>query len=226
MAINFFNEITANNSSHYIAAALSDRVSTANTNLTTQDMVFTLDKDILYGAKVDQGNVKLTIPNNIWVSGQSYEMYDSSNIITNFYVVVDENDGTKSVFKCLKNSKTFNGGNITILPSTIKPSKFFTNMSDMLYKTSDGYIWKYMYNLTTNEVAKFCSSNFVAVKIDNAIANTAVNGAIDIINITSPGSGYNKYAYASISQATIGGNLLKYKIIPTEFSNIYEFQII
>lgn len=227
IAKQFYDSLTANTSSYYIGVAnSSELVSTANTVASIADMVHELDKEILYGNKVVSSDVSMTIRTNAWVSGTIYSMYDDAVANNdNFYVVVDESDNTKSVFKCLKNKKTFVGGTSVIAPSVIKPSKFYINPTDKLFKTSDGYIWKFMYNLDTSEISKFCSATFTAVKQDTAVGSAAVSGAIEVVDVVLPGSNYNKYAYASISQASIGGNPSKYKITPTEFSNIYEFNL-
>lgn len=90
-----------------------------------------------------------------------------------FYVMTDD----YNVYKCLDNN---NGG-----ASTVKP--FGTPIEPV--KTSDGYIWKFLYNVPVALRNKFLSNVYLPVM--NALQNQYYsNGKINTVRIDSMGSGY------------------------------------
>ena len=91
-----------------------------------------------------------------------------------FYVVTDE----YNVYKCLDN----NNGAL----SKIKPSG--TQLAPI--KTTDGYIWKFMYNIPINLRNKFYTDEYIPVV--SALTNHFYsNGTIDNVYITNRGEGYS-----------------------------------
>ena len=91
-----------------------------------------------------------------------------------FYVVTDE----YNVYKCLDN----NNGAL----SKIKPSG--TQLDPI--KTTDGYIWKFMYNIPINLRNKFYTDEYIPVV--SALTNHFYsNGTIDNVYITNRGEGYS-----------------------------------
>lgn len=90
-----------------------------------------------------------------------------------FYVMTDD----YNVYKCLdNNNNSF---------STIKPSGTSVNP----ISTSDGYIWKYMYNVPINLRNKFLSAD--QIPVSSALTNQFYsNGSLDSILITNKGTGY------------------------------------
>ena len=98
-----------------------------------------------------------------------------------FYVVTDE----YNVYKCLDNN---NGG-----LSKIKPSG--TQLDPI--KSTDGYIWKFMYNIPINLRNKFYTDEYIPVV--SALTNHFYsNGTIDNVYITNRGQGYSS-AIVSVS---------------------------
>ena len=106
-----------------------------------------------------------------------------------FYTVTDE----FNVYKCLDNNDA---------KSTEKP----TGRSTSVIETADGYKWKYMYTILASEVLKYMTTEWIPVKVldedDGSnqwlVQEAAVDGAIDIINVTNQGSGYsNKFGVDS-----------------------------
>lgn len=91
----------------------------------------------------------------------------------NFYVMTDD----FNVYKCLDNNNNSR--------STSKP----TGTSVSPITTSDGYIWKYMYNVPINLRSKFLDDNYIPVV--SALTNQFYsNGTVDNIIINNKGSGY------------------------------------
>jgi len=91
----------------------------------------------------------------------------------NFYVMTDD----FNVYKCLDNNLNAR--------STVKP----TGTSVTPISTSDGYIWKYMYNVPINLRNKFL--NDAQIPVVSALTNQFYsNGTIDSVIINNKGSGY------------------------------------
>jgi hypothetical protein len=59
-----------------------------------------------------------------------------------------------------------------------------------------GYRLQYMYKITTSEVTKFLTSDFIPVSTDATVSGDAVDGALDVVRITA-GSGYTDGTYYS-----------------------------
>lgn len=92
---------------------------------------------------------------------------------TNFYVMTDD----YNVYKCLDNNNNAR--------STIKPTG--TSITPII--TSDGYIWKYMYNVPINLRSKFLNDE--QIPVISALTNQFYsNGTMDSILINNKGSGY------------------------------------
>jgi len=118
----------------------------------------------------------LVAPRYDWTTGTIYDSYtDKSNMDGKaFYVLTDTND----VFKCLSNN---NGS-----ASTVKPTQSNLN-------TSDGYVWRWMYNIPTVLYNKFATNDFIPI-ID--AANSPIAGELTRIDVTDIGS---SYSYANIT---------------------------
>jgi len=128
-----------------------------------------------------------------WTSGTVYSMWrdtDTDMYERSYYVLTDE----YNVYKCLYNNKGS--------ASTVKPSGFST----LPFTTSDGYTWKYMYTVSLSEANKFLTPSYIPVKTIEtgdgstesdrqlAVQNTAVNGAIHVVETVQVGSGYHYIA--------------------------------
>jgi hypothetical protein len=141
--------------------------------------------DMIFGKKIDPADINLMIPRYNWVSGTVYAQYDDTDgdlYDKNFYIMVDT--GTrKHVFKCLFNN---NG-----VASTVQPDPNATSPSDEFYETADGYQWKFMYSIPVADFRKFATDDYIPVIANNDVASNAINGAIDVILVTSNGSNYD-----------------------------------
>jgi hypothetical protein len=92
---------------------------------------------------------------------------------SDFYVVTDE----FNVYKCLDNN---NGARSTIKPTTsvLEPIKL-----------TDGYVWKFMYNIPINLRNKFVTDTHIPV-VSALTSSFYSNGKIDNIYITNRGKDY------------------------------------
>ena len=149
--------------------------------------------DLLACKRITASDVTFAIPRRNWVTGTTYDIYrhDYGDRITgtttaqtsnsgvsnladaNFYVLTTD----RNVYKCLDND-----GNTA---STVEP----TGTSTTVQTLADGYKWKYMYTLSASQQSNFLSTDFMAVETNSTVSSAAVDGAIDIIRIKTPGSG-------------------------------------
>lgn len=144
----------------------------------------------MYGAKrVSTGDVTHVIPRHDWTSTTVYDYYDDqdTNLLDDdFYVMTDE----YNVYKCLWNA----GGGA----STTKP----TGVSTSQFTTADGYIWKFMYKVSTASALKFLTNDYLPVQTLESddgsdqwdVQSAAVDGSINVIKVTNGGSGYTDAA--------------------------------
>lgn len=149
----------------------------------------------MYGVKrIQSADVTHAIPRYDWTSGTVYTAYDDQdvNILTeNFYVMTED----YNVYKCLFN----NGG----AASTTKP----TGTSTARFTTADGYIWKFMYTVSTAKALKFLTSDYMPVQTlasDDgttqwSVQSAAVDGSIEVVKVTSGGSGYGSAPTVTIT---------------------------
>jgi hypothetical protein len=149
----------------------------------------------MYGAKrITTADVTHAIPRHDWTSGTVYDQYDDqdTNLLDDdFYVMTED----YNVYKCL-----FNNGNAA---STSQP----TGTSSSEFTTADGYIWKYMYTVTTARALKFLTNDYIPVQTLGSDDGTdqwdvqaaAVDGAIHVIKVTSGGSGYGSAPAVTIT---------------------------
>ena len=120
-----------------------------------------------------------------------------------FYVM----NSSYEVFKCLYNGE--DASNTTGQPATEEPTTAGGNYASAtgLYTetTGAGYIWKYMYTISTDDVLKFLSSDFLPIVLSTnasrqAVTAAAVDGAADVVLIEDAGLNLplSKTLYAGI----------------------------
>ena len=152
-------------------------------------------------------DVSLVIPRYNWSSGTFYSAYDDTQVgNTNAYYVINAN---QQVYMVLRASVSATG---TAVASTIEPTG---NTTGTPFKTSDGYVWKFMYSISATDANKFQSANFIPVKSipftnvnssvaeveQKAVQDAAVHGQIIGYGIESAGAGYS-----SAPTLTVQGN--------------------
>lgn len=146
----------------------------------------------MMGAKLITGNdIRHAIPRNDWSANTSYAMYDHCecslrlfNPNVEFFVVTSD----WNVYKCLSNNR--NG------LSTVMPTQTITNSA---VQESDGYVWKYMYTVSSEERLRFTTDSYIPVRtltVDNnslqwQVQENAIDGGIEAVKITNVGSGYS-----------------------------------
>ena len=152
-------------------------------------------------------DVSLVIPRYNWSSGTFYSAYDDTQVgNTNAYYVINAN---QQVYMVLRASVSATG---TAVASTVEPTG---NTTGTPFKTSDGYVWKFMYSISATDANKFQSANFIPVKSipftninssvaeveQKAVQDAAIHGQIIGYGIESAGAGYG-----SAPTLTVRGN--------------------
>jgi len=203
---------SAIDSDHYIGVGKSDvydSTDTTATPLRSIDQEHDLRSNLQAVKKVQAKSFVVRRYN--WSSGQIYSAYSDTQVglPTNpYYVMNDEQE----VFICLQQSKNSAG---TAQTSVVKPTAPSGALKNRPFSTADGYVWKFLYQLSAGQANSFLTSNFLPVEKvikDSSAAsafeltqlnvqNTAGTGNVIGIELTAPGSGYS-----SAPTVTIRGN--------------------
>jgi hypothetical protein len=146
--------------------------------------------NMIGGRKLSGNDIRHVIPRFNWAANTVFNQYDDlidSRVLksetNDFYVVTED----WNVYKCISN----NYGAV----STTKPLTIST-LTDV--QLEDGYIWKYMYTITSEEQLRFVTDDYIPVKtlsvndgsLQWQVQNNAISGGIHNILLTNFGSGY------------------------------------
>ena len=161
----------------------------------TANVEYTPWRDMFGAKRVTSSDVTHAIPRYDWTANTTYIFYDDqdTNLIEsdNFYVVTDD----YNVYKCLWNAGAG--------ASTTKP----TGVSTSPFTTADGYIWKYMYTVTTAKAIKFLTTSYLPVQTLTSdggedqwdVQAAAIDGGIHVVKVTAGGSGYGSAPAVTIT---------------------------
>ena len=151
----------------------------------TANIEYTPWRDMYAAKRITTADVTHAIERYNWTSGTVYDQFDDqdTNLLEDdFYVMTED----YNVYKCLFNASA--------TASTTKP----TGVSTSPFTTADGYIWKYMYTVTTAKALKFLTNDYIPVQTlasDGGedqwdVQTAAVDGGIHVVKVTAGGSGY------------------------------------
>lgn len=116
-------------------------------------------------------NSSFVIPTVNWASGSIYNTYsDSKPNQTQFYVTNSSNE----VFLVVKQPKNDETGQP--VASTVEPTATLAGNKATSFKTSDGYFWRFLYELSTLQIVNFRTSAFTPVQ---TITSTLADLTID-----------------------------------------------
>ena len=156
--------------------------------------------NMIAAKKVAGGDVELVIPRVLWTANTKYRQFDdaipfatllSANTTQNLkgmYVMTSE----RNVYKCVSNAISSNG---VTSNSTVMPTGTYTTSNGNI-ATSDGYIWKYMYNVKPSN--KFLTADWMPVpestaQFDYDVSTTGVvSGELVSIIVTANGTNYRE----------------------------------
>lgn len=180
-------------------------------NSTNEDVI--IRNNMVYLRKIEPNDVSLVSTRYDWNSGDVYDCWDHTIDMSTrpFYVVTDD----FYVYKCLDN----NNGAV----STVKP----TSTSLFPFRTSDGYLWKYMFTVPSFKRTKFQSRGRLPVQ--RALTDTFYNkGAVEQVVVSQPGSGYFdvQLTTVSVSGTTTGSGALAEITEVDSFGAITEISVI
>lgn len=144
-------------------------------------------RETMFLQRVNDGDVCLLARRIDWESGTVYDSYDhnySADLTAysgaeklsdaEFYVLTDE----YKVYKCIDNN--YNA------QSTVKP----TSTSTSVFELSDGYKWKFLFQIASADRTKFLDADYMPVRKLTGNPTFDVNGEIDSITVTDGGTGY------------------------------------
>lgn len=187
--------------------------------LDNQEEKIRIYKEIIAAKRVESSNVISVVPRVNWNTALNpvFDMYkpDYSGVPSTGGTAKQTVTGQNSlgaaklfvlntnyeVFKCIYNKQDVAPGtnNVSDMPVTT------ANYSNGIYTgPNDGYRWRYMYTMTTQQVMDFLSSDFMPVA--SYAGPTPVAGAIDTLYITAAGSGLpaNKVGASALYAPILG----------------------
>lgn len=161
----FYDDLQANDFYVFVSSVTRPDEDRINVNNSIKSKNIFLD-NVIFGKKILNDDCKFMIRYYPWQEGQTFIQYDDSVDLEGerFYCVVGPNindTGDYRVYKCLYNN---NGGTVSTAPN------FNATTTEQIYRTADGYIWKYMYKLTQAEFEAYNAVGYIPVVDDFTFA--------------------------------------------------------
>jgi len=187
-----------------------------NPPVPTQDQAYIKNvfNNMFAAKKITASNITPVVQRIDWTSGAIYDYYqdnvdmfatNSSGLLIKTFYVKNRYD---QVFKCLWN----NINPLTGLPGASTDEPFLQpgtyNTNNVFISPNDGYKWKYVYTIDIGNKTKFLDSVWMPVPVGNTTPNATTTfgtGSIDVINVTSGGSGYD-VVNSPITVTVVGAN--------------------
>ncbi len=197
---------------------IGNHMPNANNPVAPDDIIFEMDasyRNMIAGKRVTVNDVRLMIENRPYEANVYMAMWDDRDTLLftkNYYTVV--NAGSYShVWKVLDNNNDS--------PSTIQPDFSQLGISDTSYRTSDGYLWKYMFSVDSTTVAKFATTRFFPIVANTTVETNAKFGSLEVIKVDYAGSGYKNWYLGTFagSDIRVGGNTILYSISSDPFED-------
>tara|TARA_R110002096_G_scaffold276280_2_gene470346 strand:+ start:13286 stop:15007 length:1722 start_codon:yes stop_codon:yes gene_type:complete len=163
-------------------------------------------RDMIAAKKISSTDVSHVIPRKNWTNNTSYFAFSHSTSTLHsqdFYVMTSD----YNVYKCLANNDTDSTGAVGTT-SIVRP----TGTGTSIVSTTDGYKWKFMYQISAADALKFVTPNYIPVdtvrRANGFLANTfdnspgqnqydvevntaaSGNGAIEVVHLTNRGLKY------------------------------------
>ena len=136
----------------------------------------------LFGKKIRNEDINFMIKYYPWQRGVVYSEYDDNTDLDglNFYAVVGPNDNDTDdyrVYKCLNNNEGV---------GSESPPTFDAANVQQVYETADGYVWKYMYRLTTLQFEGYNALGYIPIDPAATVEPAEVyGGGISEIQVTN-----------------------------------------
>lgn len=213
-----FQEAIANTAGRYYVFAATHRAFDDDDDPPTPDrsnkgLQYDIYDAMMFGKAITEDDVALLVNRNTWTANTAYQRFDDEleSLWDEDFFVVAQESSSYHVFKCLNNDEGL---------STSKPLFSETSADDPFYlKVADDYQWKYLYTITSAEMTKFGTDNFMPVYLNANVANAATPGALEVVIVDTEGADYNSYTEGFFSDFAIGGNTRIYALDPASSSN-------
>ena len=162
---------------------------------------------MLFGKRITADDVARVIPNRVWTSGETFDMYrndidvdnqtnvtQSTNLYdSKFYTINEE----FKVYICINNGSSVdsNTGNLVAGKSQNQPTHVDLSPRPA-GDGSDGYLWKYLFSIKPADYIKFATDDFIPVPSvwgdanSKEVKDAAVDGKLETAIVTNKGSGY------------------------------------
>lgn len=154
---------------------------TPGTSEDTRSFIADVHKNILMVKQVTPGpnDVVYLIRRINWTTSTVYVEYEDNQDLSceDFYVMTED----YNIYKCLNNNS---GAASTVKPTSTDAAASATSV------LSDGYIWKFMYQVPVLDRIKFLTTDYIPVRNVSDGINFDVNGVITSVNIDAAGDGY------------------------------------
>jgi hypothetical protein len=153
--------------------------------------------NMLYVKKVVPNDVSLVVKRYDWVAGLKWSMWDDSLDMTSdgdyndFYcmsITSDPSNKRYLVYKCLDNGSS-NVNKTLANVSTVNPADIVGTRTTPV-RTTDGYLWKFMYEVQQFKYDRFASSDYIPVQ-RSLHDSFYSNGGLDSVTVIESGSGYS-----------------------------------
>jgi|LakMenEpi06Jul12_1017403.scaffolds.fasta_scaffold00078_3 hypothetical protein len=201
-----FDEIVDNissNTSHYYAFAAGaepwpgDTPTLANTDY---DVYFENDWQMHFGKRLLANNFSSIVKKYVWTSNTVYDRYDNTKDMANsmFYVIAPPTaiGGAYHVYKCIDNA---NGA-----ASIKNPSSIGTPTQSTTFETTeDGYKWRYLTSVSTEDFDRFSTTHYAPVYPNTTIqAASLTYSGIETVVVSNVGAGYETYHNGTLQGIT------------------------
>lgn len=134
--------------------AVANTIDTIQDNLVDEKIVW---ENMIAAKKISPGDVEIVIPRYNWTANTTYKQFDDTVEISSLITSNSENpmyvrNSEGNVYMCLRNNLDSE--------STTEPTGDY-NSANGVIRTSDDYIWKYMY--TVRDSSKFLDDDWMPV---------------------------------------------------------------
>ena len=193
----FISSIEDSKNSHYVFVGRAepwlnangdiDEASIVPANTSVNQTELDVYREMVYGKLLTSSDVIHMAKRNNWSNNTTYARYDNTdaNLYSKSYYVITD---TREVYKCVYNGygpETTNG-----VPSTFKPSVIQTSGT---FQTPDGYIWKYMFTVNSDDYENFQTTSYFPATPNNDVIDNAVPGTIDNLILLNGGNNFQVY---------------------------------
>jgi len=240
LARDLLNDLIGTTNEYYIGIGKSDVFNDTDTviNPTDSRLEEKEFRNNLQSIKKVEG-ATFTAARYNWSSGMVYSGWsDSGDTQYPSYVLND----AKEVYICLETGITETG---EINVSTIEPNYGTLGVDHTLqFKTGDGYVWKFLFSLTPENIYQHLSSNWIPVDLPEEslaggdsiedlqfqVKEAAVGGQIIRAEIVNPGSGFTTAPTVTVDGDGTGATATAYinngqitKIEMTSYGHSYTY---